>query len=272
MPSPSASPAASRGPVEQLPGDPATGILLICDHASNRIPRPYGSLGLPPSELQRHIAVDIGAGPLTRALAHRLRAPALLSTFSRLLIDPNRGEDDPTLVMRLSDGAIIPGNHPLSATERQKRIHDFHRPYQDAIDAAILTAAEHDQTPVIVSIHSYTPVWRGVPRPWQAGILWDKDPRLARAIIDGLSRDPALVVGDNEPYDGALKNDTLYRHGTRRGIAHAIIEVRQDLIGDEAGVTEWADRLAPILKAAAADPEIRAIRHFGSRTGPVDAI
>ena len=272
MPSPSASPAASRGPVEQLPGDPATGILLICDHASHRIPRAYGSLGLPPSELQRHIAYDIGAGPLTRALAQRLGAPALLSTFSRLLIDPNRGEDDPTLIMRLSDGAIIPGNHPLSAAEREKRIVEFHRPYQTAIETAIDAAADAGQTPLLVSIHSYTPVWRGVPRPWQTGILWDQDPRLARAIIDGLSRDPALVVGDNEPYDGALKNDTMYRHGTRRGIAHAIIEVRQDLIGEDVGVCEWADRLAPILRGAARDPEIRAIRHYGSRTGPVDTI
>lgn len=272
MPSLSASPAASRGPVEHLPGDPATGILLVCDHASNRIPRAWGSLGLPPSELHRHIAYDIGAGPLTRALASRLGAPALLSTFSRLLIDPNRGEDDPTLVMRISDGAIIPGNHPLDPAERERRIVQFHRPYQEAIDAAINAAADEGGAPILVSIHSYTPVWRGVPRPWQAGILWDSDPRLARAIIDGLQADPALVVGDNEPYDGALKNDTMYVHGTRRGIAHAIIEVRQDLIGDEAGVAEWAERLAPILTAAAADPQVRAIRHFGSRTGPVDAI
>ena len=272
MPSPSASPAQSRGPVEAIPGDPATGILVLCDHASNRIPRPWGSLGLPAPELQRHIAYDIGAGPLARALAGRLGAPALLSTFSRLLIDPNRGEDDPTLIMRLSDGAIIPGNHPMDRHERERRITLFHRPYQEAIEAAIVAAADAGQAPILVSIHSYTPVWRGVPRAWQTGILWDSDPRLAKAIITGLSEDPALVVGDNEPYDGALKNDTMYRHGTRRGLAHAIIEVRQDLNGDDAGVAEWADRLAPILTAAAADPEIRAIRFFGSRTGPVDTI
>ena len=170
-----------------------------------------------------------------------------MSTFSRLLIDANRGEDDPTLIMRLSDGAIVPGNAAVDAAERARRIARFHAPYHAAIDAAIDRAIAAGRPPALVSIHSFTPVWRGHARPWHAGVLWDTDPRLAVPLIEALRADPALVVGDNEPYAGALANDTMYRHATARGLAHALIEIRQDLIGDEAGAAAWAERLAPIL-------------------------
>ena len=173
---------------------------------------------------------------MTRALARRLGAPAVLSTFSRLLIDANRGEDDPTLIMRLSDGAIVPGNAAVDAAERARRIARFHAPYHAAIDAAIERAIAAGSPPALVSIHSFTPVWRGHARPWHAGVLWDGDPRFAVPLIEALRADPALVVGDNEPYSGALANDTMYRHGTERGLAHALVEIRQDLIADEAGV------------------------------------
>ena len=243
----------------------AGGLLLLCDHARNSIPPEYGDLGVPAAQLERHIAYDIGGRPLTLELARRLTAPALMTTYSRLLIDPNRGEDDPTIVMRLSDGAVVPGNAKIDAAGRQERIERYHRPYHDLITRTLDEMTALAPTPVIVSIHSYTPVWRGTPRPWHAAVLWDNDPRAVHPVIDGLRADPAIVVGDNEPYDGALKNDTMYRHGTQRGLAHVLIEVRQDLIADAAGVQAWADRLEPILARLPGLPGLREIRHFGSR-------
>jgi predicted N-formylglutamate amidohydrolase len=260
--------SAASPPFVLIDGDAACGIILICDHASNAVPAAYGQLGLPADEFRRHIAYDIGAADVTRGLAKRLRAPAVLSTFSRLLIDANRGEDDPTLIMRLSDGAVVPGNARVDAAERARRISGFHAPYHTAIDAAIARALATGLVPMLVSLHSFTPVWRGTARPWQAGILSDLDRRLADPLIRGLS-DAGLTVGDNEPYRGALANDCLYRHGTRRGLAHALIEIRQDLIADEAGVTSWVERLAPILTAANALHPLHAVQYFGSLTGPV---
>ena len=259
-------------PFSLVEGDPAAGLLVICDHAENRLPAEYGDLGLPPSEFQRHIAYDPGAAAVSRGLAKRLGVPAVLSTFSRLLIDPNRGEDDPTLVMRLSDGAVVPGNAGVDADERARRIARFHAPYHDAIDVAIDRALATGHPPVLISIHSFTPVWRGHPRPWHAGVLWDSDPRLAEPLIAALRADADLIVGDNEPYAGALANDTMYRHATRRGLAHGLLEIRQDLIGDSAGAEAWANRLAPIVADLNRLPGVHDIRRFGSLAGPVEPL
>jgi predicted N-formylglutamate amidohydrolase len=258
-------------PFIRLDGNAGAGFLLVCDHASNRVPPGY-ALGLPASEMDRHIAFDPGAGAVTVALAKRLNAPAVLSTFSRLLIDANRGEDDPTLVMRLSDGAVIPGNARVDVEERARRIAGFHAPYHAAISEAIEDSLSAGFVPALISIHSFTPVWRGRQRPWHAGVLWDRDPRLARPLIDALAADKALVVGDNEPYAGALANDTMYRHATRRGLAHALLEIRQDLIADPAGAEAWAARLEAIFKRLAQDARLHAIHHYGSLAGPVDPI
>ena len=260
------SPSPDVAPFEHIAGDRSNGLLLLCDHASNALPARYGSLGLPDSEFRRHIAYDIGVRDLTLKLAQAFDAPALMTTYSRLLIDPNRGEDDPTLVMRLSDGAVVPGNATHDAAERAHRLATYHRPYHDAIAAEIDAAIADGHPPAILSIHSYTAVWRGVPRPWHAGVLWDRDPRFAVPLLEGLKEDPGLVVGDNEPYDGALKNDCMYRHGTVRGLAHALLEVRQDLIADGAGVAAWAERLVPVLARILASGEaLNEIRHYGSR-------
>lgn len=250
-----------------IAGGATARLFLVCDHATNAMPASYAGLGLPARELARHIAYDPGAAALTRALAARLDAPAVLSGFSRLLIDPNRGEQDPTLIMRLSDGAVVPGNARIGAAEREARLARFHRPYHAAIDAALdaLTAAR-GAPPVLVSLHSFTPVWRGRTRPWQCGILWDRDPRLAVPLIEALGADPALTVGDNEPYSGRLRGDCMYRHGTMRGIAHALIEVRQDLIADEDGVAAWAARLSTALNEVSAAPRLHEIAKFGSYT------
>ncbi|WP_420712715.1 N-formylglutamate amidohydrolase [Ancylobacter sp. SL191] len=259
-------------PVERLAGDPATGLILLCDHASNALPPGYGSLGLPAEQLARHIGYDIGAAGVTRQLAQRLGCPAVLSCFSRLLIDPNRGEDDPTLVMRISDGAIIPGNRHADAAEIERRIARFHRPYHDAIATEIDTALAAGVIPTILSMHSFTPVWRGLARPWHAAVLWDADPRFTRELIEALEAPGDLIVGDNEPYDGALKGDCLYRHATRRGLASTLLEVRQDLIADEDGQEAWAERLAGLLPAILQGEALHRIEWHGSRTGPVAPI
>lgn len=255
---------------EVIGGDAACGLLLICDHASNHLPPAYGTLGMPESEFERHIAFDIGAAALTRKLAKRFGAPAALSHFSRLLIDPNRGLDDPTLIMKLSDGAVIPGNARIDTAERQNRIDRYFLPYDLAVGRLIDTAVGTGRIPVILSVHSFTPIWRGTPRPWHAGILWDADPRFAKPLIDGLAADPTMVIGDNEPYLGALKGDMLYRQATRRGLAHALLEVRQDLIADEAGVEAWADRLGRVMDTMDLGASPHPISFFGSLTGPVE--
>jgi predicted N-formylglutamate amidohydrolase len=262
--------AADEAPFEVVEGDAACGLLLLCDHASNRLPAAYGDLGLELSEFERHIAFDIGAADLTRALAQRLGAPALLSSFSRLLIDINRGEDDPTLIMQLSDGAVVPGNRRAGDDERVRRIEAYHAPYHRAVATAIDRALARGRAPALVPTHSFTPVWRGEPRRWQVGVLWDADPRLAVPLIEALAADGTLVVGDNEPYQGALFGDTLHRHGTGRGLAHALIEVRQDLIGDPAGVVEWATRLGAILADLNRRPELHEVRHYGSLASRVE--
>lgn len=239
----------------RLDGETGGGILLICDHASNRLPEAYGTLGLPDSELCRHIAYDIGAAAVTRRLSEALRAPAVLSDFCRLLIDPNRGADDPTLIMQISDGAVIPGNATIGAAERQRRIERYYEPYHRAIAEAIDAAIGAGRPPVILSVHSFTHRWRGQLRPWNAGVLWDSDPRLARPLLDCLRRETDFTIGDNEPYSGKLVGDSLWRHGTSRGLAHALVEIRQDQILDADGQREWAGRLADIMRRILADEE-----------------
>ncbi len=257
-------------PFDLVEGDASRGILLVCDHARRDLPQEYGTLGLPPEEFERHIAYDIGVETVTRELAALLGAPAVLAGFSRLLIDPNRGEDDPTLIRQLYDGTIITGNYPLSATERQRRLDMFYRPYHDAVSAATASvAARSRRAPFLFSVHSFTPVMQGMIRPWHAGVLWDRDDRVARPLIDALGEDPSLVVGDNEPYDGALRGDTMFRHAIVNGYPHALIEIRQDLIATPAMAAGWAQRLAPVVEAINRRPDIHQVRHFGSRTGPV---
>ena len=234
---------------EQVEGPVDQPLLLLCDHASNHLPAAYGSLGLPPAQFARHIAYDIGARDLTLALAEKLRAPAVLSCYSRLLIDPNRGLDDPTLIMKLSDGAIVPGNARIDETEQQLRIDRYYLPYHRAVTAMLDAMTGRGLVPLIVSLHSFTPLWKGAPRPWHVGILWDRDERLERPMIDGFAAQEGLVVGDNEPYSGSLPGDTMNVHGTDRGIAHALIEIRQDLIAAKSGVDEWCERVARVVEA-----------------------
>lgn len=255
-------------PFEIIDGDYDIGMVLLGDHAMNRLPERYGSLGLPENAFSRHIAFDIGIEGLTRKLAGMLSVPAVLGGFSRLLIDPNRGEDDPTLIMKISDGAIVPGNHPMTQEEWDLRLESFHRPYHQAVEQTITRASASGRAPLVLSLHSFTPFWKDFARPWHAAVLWDSDDRAVIPLLDLLRQPGDITVGDNEPYDGALKGDTMYRHCMMKGIPHALLEVRQDLIGEEAGIAAWAERLAPIFNRLNSDPTLHQYRIFPSRTGP----
>jgi predicted N-formylglutamate amidohydrolase len=253
---------------EVVPGALDSGALITCDHASNAIPPGYGTLGLPSEALDRHIAYDIGAAEVTRALAALLGAPAVLSTYSRLLIDPNRGLDDPTLVMRYSDGAIVPGNAYADPGEIARRSRLFWTPYREQIATTVDAMIATGEPPALISIHSFTPVMRSLARPWKIGILWDCDGRIPKPLIEALIAERDLradEVGDNEPYDGALAGDTIDEIATSRGLANALIEIRQDLIAERNDAAAWAERLGRVLRPIIADPQSRAPADFGSR-------
>ncbi len=233
-------------PFEIIGAEKRTRWLVTCDHATNFVPADVngGDLGLAPSEMQRHIAYDIGSEGVTRHLADLLQARAILSRFSRLVIDPNRGEDDPTLVMRIYDHTIIPGNRHIDEAEITRRLNAWHRPYHAAYGDL---AAQVDDT-VIVAVHSFTPRLNSrAPRPWHIGLLFADDERLARPLLERLRAEPDLCVGENEPYAGHLPGDSIDRHALQKGRPNVLIELRQDLIETETGQREWAERLAPML-------------------------
>ncbi len=250
-----------------IDGDYSAGMILLADHARNALPAGYGTLGLDRRQLERHIAYDIGVENVTRGMARQLGVPAVLCGFSRLLIDPNRGEDDPTLIRQLYDGAVIAGNYPLDHEERERRLENWYRPYSNAVAGAVAKVAEASgMPPLIVSIHSFTPIMQGIARPWHVSLLWDTDDRVMRLLQQMLSRDGDLLVGDNEPYDGALKGDTMYRHATKNGYPHVLIEIRQDLIATEAGAADWAARLADALGDINTRTDVHVQQHFPSRS------
>ncbi|MGR3344030.1 MAG: N-formylglutamate amidohydrolase [Paracoccaceae bacterium] len=230
-------------------------LLITCDHASNHVPRGVngGDLGLSAADIRRHIAYDIGAAAVTRHLAEHLGATAILSRFSRLVIDPNRGEDDPTLMMRFYDGTIIPGNRHADARELERRLDTWYRPYHAAYARL---AARRDDT-VIVAVHSFTPRLNGrPPRPWHISLLFADDERLSKPLLQRLRRDPDLCVGTNEPYAGYLPGDTIDRHALQHGRPNVLLEFRHDLISDDNGQRAWAKRLARMLTDAMNNSDI----------------
>jgi len=220
--------------------------LVTVDHATNRVPDWVngGALGIAPEDMARHIAWDVGALGLGLALAERLGAPLIHSNFSRLVIDPNRGEDDPTLVMQLYDGTIVPANRAISDAATEERLARLHRPYH----AALETLAARRSHTAVCAIHSFTPQLRGhAPRPWEVGVLSShKDRRLAVPLIGALAA-AGICVGDNEPYDGHLDGDSIDRHALAPRRPNVLIELRSDLIAGTAGQQAWAARLAPVL-------------------------
>jgi predicted N-formylglutamate amidohydrolase len=242
-----------------VPSTPLRHVLIACDHASHELPASFGTLGLGAADLRRHIAWDIGAASLTHALAARLGCTAVLTRWSRLLIDCNRALDDPTSIVTTSDGVTVPGNAALTLEQREERAARYWRPYHAEIARRL--AGKDDPlgrgsgfAPTLVSVHSFTPAMGGVSRPWHIGILSDRDPRLAQAMLATLRREPQLVVGDNEPYSGRHPADyTIDTHAEAAGLPYACIEVRQDLLADDAGVRDWADRLAACLRPLLSD-------------------
>src|SRR6516164_8128001 len=224
---------------------------LTCDHAGRAIPRRLDRLGLPDHETRRHIAWDIGIGGVGRRLSQLLDATVILQTYSRLVIDCNRDPKVPSSIPEISETTEIPGNRSLTEAARAARIDAIFRPYHDTIAAALDRRAAADHASVLVALHSFTPVFKGVARPWHAAVLYNRDARLALPLLELLSTEDGLVVGDNEPYAVSdLSDYTVPVHGERRGLPHVEIEIRQDLITKPAGEADWAERLARLLPAA----------------------
>lgn len=236
-------------PYEVVGDDRAGPWVIACDHAANTVP-PFvgsGSLDLPAGEMGRHIAYDPGAKGVSLKLGELLDAPVICTNFSRLVIDPNRGEDDPTLLMRLYDGTIIPGNRHADAAEREMRLERCWRPYHKALGRLL----DARTAPTLLTVHSFTPQLSGrPPRPWHVGVLHAEDERLSAPLLNMLREDKSLCVGQNEPYGGHLPGDTIDMHAIQHGRQNTLIEIRNDLIQTEEQQAEWAIRLAPTLTKA----------------------
>jgi predicted N-formylglutamate amidohydrolase len=231
-------------------------VLIVCDHASRRIPAALEDLGLDELALGRHIASDIGAGEVAHGLARRLDAPAVLASYSRLVVDCNRGPDDPTLILAVSDGEYVPGNHGLSDEHKAERLRQFFHPYHAAIDRRLANFGRRGIVPAFIAIHSFTPVFQELHRPWQVGILWDTDPRIPVPLIRAL-RARGIVVGDNEPYSGKAPADhTVDHHAEAGGLPHVSIELRQDLIDHPAGVERWVGILGAAIEPIIQDERL----------------
>lgn len=238
-------------PFEIVNAGGAAPLVLVCDHASNRVPRVLHHLGLAPAPLREHIAWDIGAADVARRLARRFAAPLALTNYSRLVIDCNRALNDPSSIPAESDGIPVPGNRGLAQGERLQRAETLFKPYHEAVARLVALKAEHGPPPCVVSIHSFTPVFQRTRRPWHVGVLWNEDRRIAIPLMEALRRDPDRVVGDNEPYsarDGV--GYTIAVHAESAGFAHVALEIRQDLIAVSAGAEHWAGIVGDALEAA----------------------
>ena len=227
---------------------------LTCDHGGRAIPRRLGRLGLAEPDTVRHIAWDIGIAAVGRLLSARLDAALIVQTYSRLVIDCNRDPSVPSSIPELSEDTEIPGNRGLTAATRKARFEAVFRPYHVRIIAALDRRQETGRASVLVALHSFTPVFKGVSRPWHVGVLYNRDPRLAHPLLGLLGAEGDLHVGDNEPYRVTDQTDyTVPVHGERRGLAYLEIEIRQDLIAEPSGQAAWAERLARLLPAAYAE-------------------
>ena len=227
----------------------AADLLLICDHASNRIPPGYDDLGLAPDLLRRHIGYDIGAADVTRRLSRLLDCPAILSGYSRLFVDVNRQTGNPGWMPEVSDHIEVPGNRSLGAAEIERRKSLYYDPYHAAVDGLIDGFVARNIVPALYSIHSFTPIMDGYERPWHAGILWNLDTRLAAPLVTALDAYPGVVVGENKPYAGSDPSGySIHVHGEERGVPVVAVELRQDLIDTHHGAETWAGRLAGAVK------------------------
>ena len=244
-------------PFEILNPEGTASVLFVGDHASRAFPRHMGHLGLDRTVLDKHVACDIGSADVARYLSARFDAPAVLAGYSRLLVDCNRQLYDPSAFIKVSDGIAIPGNLNLNEDEKWLRVQSFYWPYHNAITERIHQLRKGGSMPALVSIHSCTPEFDRVVRPWHFGVLWDQDPRIAVPLIENLSDGDRVCVGDNEPYSGRHPHDfTIDFHAEPLGMPHIGIEVRQDLIGDSDGANEWGAKLGDALSSILEDPEL----------------
>ena len=233
----------------------AAAVLLTADHASPYFPAAMNQLGLADWVLERHVAWDIGSDQLARFLADELDAPLVLAGFSRLIVDPNRKIEHASAFPEISDGIAIPGNMDLSEEQKALRVQSFFKPYHDRIEWRLHQFAKSGTTPAMIAIHTCSPVFDRIVRPWHIGIMWDNDPRIPVPLIRHFEETDGICVGDNEPYSGRHPNDfTIDYHAEPPGLPHVGIEVRQDLVDTEDGAREWARVLAEGLKPILAEP------------------
>lgn len=238
-------------PVRVVNAQGSSPYVLLCEHASRFIPEAYNALGLPAHEFTRHIAWDIGAARVAEALSASLDAPLVMAGYSRLLIDLNRPVGSPTSIPEVSETTVIPGNLNLSPAERDRRAALYFEPYQTAVRQLLDARRAAGRHTTILGVHSFTPVFKGVARPWHAGILYRKSQGFGHALAQALGG-PAQAIAENEPYQ--IEDDSDYTvpiHGEARGLDAVLVEIRQDLIADEAGCALWADRLAQALAMVA---------------------
>jgi predicted N-formylglutamate amidohydrolase len=237
--------------VETVNPSGSSEIVLICEHASNHMPAEYRGLGVPPADLQTHIAWDVGAADVTRGLAGVLDAPAFLGTYSRLLIDLNRPFESPASIPAQSEATDIPGNLSLGEAEIERRRRTMFTPFHDRVASYLDRRRAAGRPTWIVTIHSFTPVFLGVARPWHAGILFDRSRDFAETVIEGLARGSGLNVAANQPYTVDREGDyAIPVHGTDRDLPAILVEIRNDLIADVYGIAEWVGRLGPVLRSS----------------------
>jgi predicted N-formylglutamate amidohydrolase len=244
-------------PFNILQAEPSWPALLVCDHASSRIPARFHNFGVSAANMKTHRALDIGAGAVTRLLSRSLGLPAVLAGYSRLVVDCNRRLDDPAVFPASIDGVVVPGNQELTHADRQARADALYWPYHHAVRDQLSRLESVAKAPALIAVHSFVPVRVGKHRPWDIGILWDVDPRMPVSLIEGLRKIPDLVVGDNEPYSGKHVHDfTVDHHAEAEGLPHVGIELRQDLIDTDAGAERCSELLASVLRPILSDPDL----------------
>jgi predicted N-formylglutamate amidohydrolase len=238
-------------PVTEINEGGGSPLVIVADHAGNYLPRRLQNLGLGEADLERHIAWDIGVGAVCRLIGDKLGAVVIRQNYSRLAIDCNRMPGSETSIVEVSERTAVPGNIGLGKAQIEARIREIFQPYHDRIAGELERRRHAGLASALIAMHSFTPVFKGVARPWHVGVLYNRDPRLAHILMDLLRREQGLVVGDNEPYSVTDSSDyTIPVHGEQRQLHHVAIEIRQDLIGDEAGQIRWAALFARLLPQA----------------------
>lgn len=243
-------------PYKLLNAGGAGGFLIIADHAGNKMPKSLGTLGLSTGDRKKHVSWDPGTAEIAALLAKKLNAPAIMSTYSRLVFDLNRGRTSPEAMRETYDGIAVPGNKKLSAAHKNARRREIFDAYHAAVEKQLMQMKKRKIAPFIIALHSFTPVMQGKKRPWQIGVLWDIDRKTAKKTIAAIKKqNPRLTVGDNKPYSLKSANvaeNSLKRHAVRRHLPHVVVEFRQDLVATRRGAEKWADLFCRALLAALA--------------------